>query len=165
MEEESLAVLPVAKGLCSSLTRGGESPCQVATCKACGNISAAQVLLQVTCIEAIASAYGIDRVNFQPWAVETLFSALRHSAFGAEFNHYKWNHRRQSFYRGFKIGHARNLASLTRIGKEHVNIRQCVSQTIVPAILGIIVGVERNGKAGSLQALKQLGDLRLELPL
>ena len=78
---------------------------------------------------------------------EALAAALRERSFGAEL-HYDQRHQLRKFVdRRFQIFGAGRFAGFAFVRQKYVDVPQNFVQSAFPAVVGIIVGVERNREA------------------
>src|SRR6266849_3209144 len=156
LSEELLAIFCVAEGFRASRTRGGKSACQISGSEAHRQIGALQILMEEASVKTVPRSHRVHGLDCQGGAYEALGSALCQRALAAALHHDQRYQRRKFLHRRFQIAASCRFLSFPLIRQEHVDIAQRLMQAALPAIVGIVVGIERNAESGFFHSAEQL---------
>jgi len=130
------------------------APARLPLARQVGNIGAAQVLVEESGVEAVTRAHRVHAGDLLCGARKAFFSFLRERSMTAQLDHYERHSVRQFLDGGFQVVGSRNFAGFSFVGKKDIHVAQDFEQAALPLVIGIVVGVERDGESGGLEALE-----------
>jgi len=147
--EKLFAPGAVAEGFCSAGTGDGERAGEIADAQALIERGAADVLAEEAGDEAVTGADGVDDgVERDGGTVEALAAAAGDCALRAEFDDDQRDALREPADSGLERAAAGDFHGFALVGEEDIDERKDIAQAGLPEIVGIVVGVEREGEAG-----------------
>ena len=113
-------------------------------------------------VEAVSRAHRIHGSHLGRCCGKALWALLRESPLGSQFDHNDRDPARQLRDRGLQIFGTGYSSSLAHVGQKDIHVSKGFLQTALPAVIRIVIGIERNRQAGRLQLLKQFDNPRLQ---
>lgn len=115
-------------------------------------------LVQKTGIKTVASSDRIDGFDFLRSDCDAFGPLLSQCSFGPKFDHEQRDQAGEFLYCNLKIFRAGDLAGFALVGKKNINVTQHRQQIIAPAVIRIVIRIQRGGESFRLHAAKELAN-------
>src|SRR5580692_8138909 len=116
-------------------------------------------------VEGVTSADIVHKRDRGGRQAPLLFAGSANRRTGAALYHYDLGQAGEQIQSLRKILRAGDLFCLAIIGQENVNVLQYFEEVLLPAVFGIIIGVEGSGEASVLGLSKQGQNARPQSPV
>src|ERR1035437_2293110 len=155
----------VAERFRAATVGGGECSAKVSVDQASREIRSAQKLVEEPGVEAVTCANRIDDRYRHGGGAESVPIPNSKGSTGAHFDHDGFHLLGEPGERGFHVVSPGHPHRFVLVRQQDIHVRQDLFEDAVPAVVGIVVGVERGGQAGGLNPPKNLGHMRQQSTL
>src|ERR1035441_6066249 len=155
----------VAERFRAATVGGGECSAKVSVDQASREIRSAQKLVEEPGVEAVTCANRIDDRYRHGGCAESVPIPNSKGSTGAHFDHDGFHLLGEPGERGFHVVSPGHPHRFVLVRQQDIHVRQDLFEDAVPAVVGIVVGVERGGQAGGLNPPKKFGHIRQQFTL
>src|SRR5215467_4158860 len=148
----------VAERLSAAGTRCGESRDGIAKSQALLQVAAENEFMEEASVKAVARANGVHRLDRKRGRTKQILAALGNHTVWSALDYYCGNHEGQRLQSVLNAVRASQLAGFSFIREEYIHTFQNGLDVISPKVVGVIVCVERSGKARLFHLREKLGD-------